>query len=299
MRVVSFVAGGEVRVGLERAGRVFDLLGLGRRVLGAKADRLLSRCHDVVSLLEAGEPALEAARQVEAQAVQNPAEGYDTRQVALLAPVLRPQKLLCIGQNYRDHCEEQNQPLPEFPVLFTKVPTAITHPGASIVLPEISQKVDFEGELCVVIGRQGRHIPRERAYEHVAGYTILNDVSARDIQKADGQWVRAKSFDTFAPLGPALVTHDEIGDPQALDLETRVNGQVMQKSNTRNLVFDVPYLVSYLSQVFTLVPGDLISTGTPGGVGVFRDPPVFLKAGDTVSITIDRIGTLTNPVVSA
>jgi acylpyruvate hydrolase len=282
---------------VEVAGRVVDLFAAARRLSGPGA--FAEPWEDTTDFLNQGEPALDAALEVEEQLRTGRVDGTDLRQVRLLAPVGRPQKIVCVGQNFRDHCEEQNQPLPASPILFAKYPTALCDPGAPILLPPLSRKVDYEAELCVVIGRQGRFIPEERAYDYVAGYTCLNDVSARDIQKADGQWVRAKSFDTFAPLGPALVTRDEIQDPQSLEIATYLNGERMQHSNTRNLIFTVPYLVSYISQVCTLCPGDLISTGTPGGVGVFRDPPVFLKEGDTVSISIGQVGTLSNPVVAA
>ena len=216
----------------------------------------------------------------------------------LLAPVGDPQKIVCIGQNYRDHCEEQNQPLPERAIIFAKFPTALAGPGQPIRLPKISEQVDYEAELAFVIGKRGRNIPESQAKEYVAGYMCLNDVSARDIQFSDKQWVRGKTFDTFAPTGPALVTADEIADPHDLDISLTLNGTVMQSSNTSNLIFGVYYLVSYLSQVFTLEPGDIVTTGTPGGVGVFRKPPVFLKPGDEVSITIEGLGTLTNPVMA-
>jgi acylpyruvate hydrolase len=216
----------------------------------------------------------------------------------LLAPVGDPQKIICIGQNYRDHCEEQNQPLPETAIIFSKFPTAIVGPGQPIRLPKLSSQVDYECELAFVIGKRGKHISEADAKGYIAGYMCLNDVSARDIQFSDKQWVRGKTFDTFAPTGPVLVTHDEIADPHDLDISLTLNGNVMQKSNTSNLIFGVYYLVSYLSQVVTLEPGDIVTTGTPGGVGVFRDPQVFLKPGDEVSVTIEGIGTLTNPVMA-
>jgi 2-keto-4-pentenoate hydratase/2-oxohepta-3-ene-1,7-dioic acid hydratase in catechol pathway len=217
-------------------------------------------------------------------------------QVQLLAPVGDPNKIMCIGQNYRDHCEEQNQPIPERAILFSKYSTAINDPDGVIQLLAISDQIDYECELAVVIGTKGRNIPEAEAMSYVAGYLCANDVTARDIQKGDGQWVRGKSPDTFFPIGPYLVTADEIADPHDLNISLTLNGETMQKSNTSNLIFKIPFLISYLSQTMTLLPGDIISTGTPGGVGVFRKPPIFLKAGDTVSVTITGLGTLTNTV---
>lgn len=219
--------------------------------------------------------------------------------IKLLAPVADPGKIMCIGQNYRDHCEEQNQPIPERAILFSKYATALNDPSGDIPLLAISRQIDYEAELAVVIGTAGRNIAEADAMKHVGGYLCANDVTARDIQKGDGQWVRGKSPDKFFPIGPWLITADEIADPHNLDISLTLNGNVMQKSNTLNLIFQIPYLIAYLSQTMTLLPGDILSTGTPGGVGVFRNPQVFLKAGDTVSVTIAGLGTLTNRVVGA
>jgi 2-keto-4-pentenoate hydratase/2-oxohepta-3-ene-1,7-dioic acid hydratase in catechol pathway len=217
----------------------------------------------------------------------------------LLCPVGDPQKIICVGQNYRDHCAEQNQPIPERCIIFSKYATALNHPGAAVVLPKVVENADYEAELAFVIGGEGgggRDIPESDAMRHVAGYMCANDVSARDIQFADKQWVRGKSPDGFFPTGPYLVTADEIADPHALDICLTLNGQTMQNSNTSNLIFNVPYLVAFLSQTMTLRPGDIVTTGTPGGVGAFRQPPVWLKPGDTMSVTIAGLGTLTNTV---
>lgn len=216
----------------------------------------------------------------------------------LRAPILRPGKIVCVGRNYAEHARERGSEIPTQPIFFLKSVNAICGPGQAIVLPPNSNQVDYEAEFAVVLGKVGRRISEEKAYDYVAGYTILNDVSARDMQLADNQWYRGKSCDTFAPTGPWIVTRDEIPDPHNLRISLTLNGQTMQDSNTSNLIFNVPYLVSYLSQSLTWEPGDLISTGTPPGVGVSRKPPVFLKAGDSVSITVERIGTLTNPVTS-
>jgi 2-keto-4-pentenoate hydratase/2-oxohepta-3-ene-1,7-dioic acid hydratase in catechol pathway len=218
----------------------------------------------------------------------------------LLAPIA-PKVIFCIGLNYRKHAEESGAALPEYPVLFTKPPSALQNPGDPIVLPRVTaNEVDYECELAVVIGKAGKNITRENALSHVLGYTCSNDVSARDwqIKKGGSQWWRGKSFDTFSPQGPVLVTTDEIPNPNALDIKTILNGETVQHSNTADMIFDVPALVSFLSEGTTLEPGTVISTGTPSGVGMARKPPVWLKDGDRVTIEIEKIGKLENPVRS-
>ena len=215
-----------------------------------------------------------------------------------LAPIPRPGKLLCIGLNYSDHAAEIEMKKPERPILFSKYATCVIGPGDPVVLPTISNQVDYEAELGVVIGKTARKVAVEDALEYVAGYTVFNDVSARDAQLGDGQWVRGKSFDTFAPMGPALVTRDEVPDPHNLNISLRLNGAVMQDSNTRHLIFDVNQLIAFLSQAITLEPGDVIATGTPSGVGMGRKPPVFLKPGDRMVIEIESVGVLESPVVA-
>jgi len=218
----------------------------------------------------------------------------------LLPPIPRPEKVICVGVNYADHARESGMEPPAEPVIFSKFPSAVIADGDPIVLPRLSDTVDYEAELVVVIGLGGRHIPKDKAREHVAGYCCGNDVSARDWQlhKPAGQWLLGKTFDTFAPFGPALVTADEIGDPGNLGIRLRLNGQTMQDSNTDQLIFSVEELIAYVSGVCTLAPGDLIFTGTPPGVGMARKPPVLLKPGDTVEVEIDRLGVLRNPVVA-
>jgi 2-keto-4-pentenoate hydratase/2-oxohepta-3-ene-1,7-dioic acid hydratase in catechol pathway len=220
--------------------------------------------------------------------------------VKLRAPVPDPRKIVCVGLNYKDHARESGAAIPAEPVLFSKFPTAVNSPGDPIVLPPVSQEVDYECELVIVIGRAGRNIKKENATQHIAGYTCGHDVSARDwqLKKPGGQWMAGKTFDTFAPTGPAIVTSDEIGDPLNLPISFRLNGQTMQNSNTRELIFDPSHLVAYISQVITLEPGDLIFTGTPSGVGFARKPPVFLKAGDVCEVEIGGIGVLRNPVAA-
>ncbi|MCE5270767.1 fumarylacetoacetate hydrolase family protein [bacterium] len=212
----------------------------------------------------------------------------------LLRPLSRPEKIMCIGKNYRDHCAEMKSPLPERPVLFAKYPNTLAGPEDEISLPAVSRMVDWEAELAVVIGRACRNVGVEEARQCVFGYTCANDLTMRDAQSQDGQWVRAKSPDGFCPLGPELVTADEVDNPQALDISLRLNGTVMQRSNTREMVFGVAELVSYLSRTMTLQPGDVLLTGTPPGVGAGRDPQVFLAPGDRVVVEIQGIGALAN-----
>jgi 2,4-didehydro-3-deoxy-L-rhamnonate hydrolase len=210
-------------------------------------------------------------------------------------PIKRPGKVICVGLNYRDHAEEQGVRLPEQPLLFAKWPTALTGPGDPIVLPSISTEVDYEAELGVVIGARVKGARVEDALEAVRGYLCANDVTARDLQRADGQFTRSKSLDTFAPLGE-FVAAAEVGDPQRLRIRCLVNGEVRQNSSTANMIFSVAEVIAFASAAITLEPGDLLLTGTPAGVGVFRDPPVFLAEGDEVTVEIERLGTLTNPV---
>jgi 2-keto-4-pentenoate hydratase/2-oxohepta-3-ene-1,7-dioic acid hydratase in catechol pathway len=217
----------------------------------------------------------------------------------LLAPV-DPAAIVCVGLNYRHHAEESKAPIPQHPVVFMKLPSAVQHPGDPIVLPRQlnSTEVDYECELAVVIGRRAKNVRREHALDHVLGYTCANDVSARDwqIRWGGSQWCRGKTFDTFAPLGPCLTLRDEIPDPSQLKIRTILNGQVMQDWRCDDMIFDVPSLIEFLSASTTLVPGTVILTGTPHGVGFARKPPVYLQPGDRVTIEIDRIGSLTNPV---
>jgi 2-keto-4-pentenoate hydratase/2-oxohepta-3-ene-1,7-dioic acid hydratase in catechol pathway len=217
----------------------------------------------------------------------------------LLPPVLDPQKIICVGLNYADHAAETGAKVGDEPVIFCKFPTTLVGHRQPIVLPAVSTQVDYEAELVVVIGSEARNVSREAAWQHIAGYCCGHDVSARDWQKGKpgGQWLLGKSFDSFGPLGPCLVTRDEVPEPGNLAIELRLNGQTMQQSNTNQLIFPIDYLVSYLSQVCTLLPGDLIYTGTPSGVGIGRQPPVFLQPGDEVEVLIEQVGVLSNPVV--
>jgi 2-keto-4-pentenoate hydratase/2-oxohepta-3-ene-1,7-dioic acid hydratase in catechol pathway len=210
--------------------------------------------------------------------------------------ISRPGKIVCVGLNYLDHAAEGGQELPKAPLLFAKWPNTLIGDGEAIVLPPEATEVDYEAELGVVIGTTAKRVSEGDALDHVAGYICLNDVSARDLQFGDGQWTRGKSPDTFCPVGPRLVPREEIDDPQQLGIRCILNGQTMQDSSTAQMIFSVAEIIAYVSKIITLEPGDLIATGTPAGVGVFRDPKVLLEDGDEVSIEIDGLGTLTNPV---
>jgi 2-keto-4-pentenoate hydratase/2-oxohepta-3-ene-1,7-dioic acid hydratase in catechol pathway len=214
------------------------------------------------------------------------------------APVPRPGKLICIGLNYRDHAAESKMAIPEKPVVFSKFSSCVIAPGEPVVLPPQSKQVDYEAELAVVIGRRAKNGPADRAYDYVLGYTAFNDVSARDFQFGDGQWQRGKSCDTFGPMGQTIVTADAIPDPHRLTIKLKLNGEIMQDSNTDQMIFGVPRLIEFLTETITLEPGDVIATGTPSGVGFARNPPVFLQPGDQMEVLIEGMGGLGNPVES-
>ena len=283
MKLVTFAQNGAARLGALRGNDVVDL---------NQADSRLPS--DMLAFLQAGEAALKLAQ----QAVQQAKQTVPLSSVKLRAPIPCPGKILCIGLNYSDHAAESGQPVPQFPVVFAKYANTVIGHGENIVLPHVSSQVDYEAELGFVIGKRGRYISEADALQYVAGYLPINDVSARDYQTRTSQWTMGKTFDTFAPMGPALVTADEVPDPHNLSIRLTIGDEVLQNSNTDKLIFGVPKLVASLSEVMTLEPGDVVSTGTPPGVGFARKPPRFLKAGDVVSITIERLGTLTNPVVS-
>jgi 2-keto-4-pentenoate hydratase/2-oxohepta-3-ene-1,7-dioic acid hydratase in catechol pathway len=251
---------------------------------------------DVLSVIAGGPDALERVRRW----IQSPPAGAVAKRadIRLRAPILRPPKIICVGLNYRDHAVESNLAIPEVPTVFCKFHTAILGPDEPVILPKASSKPDYEAEFAFVIGKGGRHIAKDSWQEHIFGYMNLNDVSARDFQMATTQWMMGKTFDTFAPTGPWLTTADEIPDPHALDISLTLSGEVMQHSNTHELIFRIPDLISYLSSVFTLEPGDIVSTGTPSGVGFARKPPRFLRAGDEMVVRVAGLGELRNPVVA-
>jgi 2-keto-4-pentenoate hydratase/2-oxohepta-3-ene-1,7-dioic acid hydratase in catechol pathway len=257
---------------------------------------------DTLEVIKRGSSALEAISSLlgrsQALGGGGQATAYELDSIEFL-PAVYPSKILAIGRNYAEHAAEGGAELPKTPLLFNKLPNALSAHNAPIVLPIISEQVDFEAELAVIIGRTAGRVSEAEALEFVFGYSLINDVSARDLQFGDGQWTRGKSLDTFAPLGPFITTRDEIEDVQTLKIEGVLNGEVMQSSNTSRMIFKVAYLVSYLSQGITLQPGDVIASGTPDGVGIFRKPPVLLKAGDVFEVKIEKVGALRNPVVGA
>jgi 2-keto-4-pentenoate hydratase/2-oxohepta-3-ene-1,7-dioic acid hydratase in catechol pathway len=319
MKLITFESGAEDRVGALKGDFVVDLglaidslrsgtLGFEPRPeLQKAADTVLAEGaspRHMIDLLERGEAWRRALEEI-LEAVTSSQEPsrfprgvfMSLNQVRLRAPLRRPGKIVCVGLNYESHRVEQGIKTPARPVFFLKSSNTICGPGDAIALPPNSTAVDYEAEFAVVIGKRGKGIPEEEVFEHIAGYTILNDVSARDMQFADGQWFRGKSCDTFGPTGPWIVTADEIPDPHRLRISLTLNGQTMQDSTTGDLIFKIPFLVSYLSQSLTWEAGDLLSTGTAGGVGHYHKPPVYLQPGDTVSVTVEGIGTLTNRVV--
>ena len=284
MKLATFTQAGATRIGVVDGEAIVDL--------SAAAPGLPT---EMCAFLAVGTEALATARQAAEQAG---AARLALADVTIQAPILRPPKILAVGLNYRDHIAETGMQTPKYPMIFNKQSTAVTGPDTAIHVPRVSGDVDYEGELAVVIGRFCRHVPKNRAAEIIAGYTIAHDVSVRDWQRRVPTFTMGKSFDTHCPLGPYLVTADEVGDPHALDLKTWVNGEVRQSSNTCQLLFDCFDLVEHLSTAFTLEPGDVISTGTPGGVGFAMKPPKYLKPGDRVKIAIDKLGVLENPVVA-
>lgn len=219
--------------------------------------------------------------------------------VRLGPPIARPGKIICLGKNYADHAVEFDSEIPEIPILFSKAATSVIGPFDPIVLPKNSGSVDCEVELAIVMGKRTKGVSEKAAMDHVAGFTVLNDVTDREVQKAGKQWFRAKSFDTFCPLGPFLMTKEEIADPQNLRLYSKVNGITLQDSNTAHMIFKIAYLISFISSTITLEPGDVIATGTPGGIGSARKPPLFLRPGDKAEIGVEQVGTQISPVVSA
>ncbi len=280
MKFVTFEQNGAVEAGVLRGESVTGLSGAGYA--------------GMLSVIAGGR---EARVRIESYLESSPAS-VPLAAVRLRAPVPKPNKIICVGLNYRDHAEESNMEIPKVPTIFCKFATAVIGPGDGIVLPKVSSKPDYEAEMAVVIGEGGRNIEARDWSRHVFGYMNLNDVSARDYQMATTQWLMGKTFDTFAPMGPYIVSADEIADPHNLDIRITINGEVLQSSNTKHLIFRIPDLIAYLSSVFTLEPGDIISTGTPAGVGFARKPPRWLMAGDDVVVSVQGLGELRNPVVA-
>jgi acylpyruvate hydrolase len=277
MRLVTFEANGHPRAALLRDGCVYDIWGDASR--GARAaDRTM-------------EAILEGGLLGEIEPVEDD-EGVPVEGLRLLPPITRPGKIICIGLNYRAHAEEQGKDPPETPTFFAKFRNALAPPGAAVPLPDWSDRVDYEAEVAFVVRDRCKDVPESEAMEHIAGYTLLNDLSARDYQFKTPQWMPGKTFDAAAPCGPALVTPEEAGPHDAIEIELTLNGEVMQQGSTADLVHSVPALVAYLSQLMTLEPGDIVSTGTPAGVGSLRDPQVWLKPGDEIVISSPQLGVL-------
>jgi 2-keto-4-pentenoate hydratase/2-oxohepta-3-ene-1,7-dioic acid hydratase in catechol pathway len=285
MKLITYESAGRLRCGIVVNARVLDLAAPSLEAVLASPEQM------------------DLARELEERALTDATfaldHGAPLAALSVRAPIVRPGKVLALGLNYRDHAAESGSPIPSEPVVFCKVSSSVIGPGAPIVLPEASQKVDYEVELAFVIGRAAKGVPAARALDYVGGYTVLNDVSARDYQreKPGGQWTLAKSFDTFCPMGPWIVTPDEVGDPQDLALSCVVSGRTMQSSSTAQMIFSVAEIIEYLSRVLTLEPGDVVATGTPPGVGFVRKPPRFLRSGDVVECSVQNIGTLVNPVL--
>jgi 2-keto-4-pentenoate hydratase/2-oxohepta-3-ene-1,7-dioic acid hydratase in catechol pathway len=294
MRLASFAGtNGVVRLGALTETGLVDLRTAARN-LGVASDTFA----DMLFFLAAGESAATEARRLVKETP--PGAVVAMTGIRLLPPIPRPGKIIAIGLNYRDHqIESGAKEMPKAPMIFAKFTSSIAAAEEAIIIPPGDPQVDYEAELAVVIGKRGKAIPETQALDYVAGYMPLNDVSARAWQFADKQWVRGKSCDTFCPTGPYLTTSDEIADPQNLAIRTRVNGSTLQDSNTSRMIFKVPQLIAHISASITLEPGDIIATGTPEGVGAFRNPPIFLKAGDVVEVEIEKLGVLRNPVVAA
>lgn len=283
MKLATFMSPGEAPVaGVVAGDRVYSLAALG-----------YTNTIDVIAQGEAAKAAIESYLRPLPEAAGKPLD-----RVVLLAPIPKPPKFVCIGLNYRDHAAEAKMEIPAVPTVFSKFNNAVIGPGAKIVLPKNSTKPDYEAEFAFVIGVGGRYIKAEDWRKHVWGYTCVNDVSARDFQLATSQWLMGKTCDTFAPMGPWLMSADEIADPHNLSISCSVNGEKLQNSSTRELIFGIGALVEYLSSAMTLEPGDIISTGTPAGVGFSHRPPKWLKPGDEVVVEIEGIGALRNPVVA-
>jgi 2-keto-4-pentenoate hydratase/2-oxohepta-3-ene-1,7-dioic acid hydratase in catechol pathway len=308
MKLFTFEVNRRLHLGAECKGHLVDLLFAHAAMLkahGSKPGALKMLPDDMLAFVRLGEPAMKAAREALAFMAKRPAMPVGERatylfdEVKLLAPIPRPGKILCSGINYRSHADENpGAKMPTEPFFFSKLPSAVIGPGEPIVLPGASRQVDYEVEFAVIIGKKMKQTPASDTIGHLLGYTILHDVSARDVQFKDNQITLGKNFDTFCPLGPCIVTTDELKDPGNVKLRSFVNDKLMQDGTTADWVFPLPILLSRLSQVMTLEPGDVVSTGTPAGVGAFRKPPTFLKPGDTVWLEIEGIGVLENPVIA-
>jgi 2-keto-4-pentenoate hydratase/2-oxohepta-3-ene-1,7-dioic acid hydratase in catechol pathway len=300
MRLGSFSKQNTACLGLIHGDRTLNLTELGRS--GRRGYEVLAEARDATALWVPAARAVLDKLDQEIRASGMPAEWDQlcepSQEFDWLPPVAVPEKIICIGLNYRDHAAESKMEIPKEPVIFNKYNNALVGASGPVILPSNSTQVDYEAELAVILGKQAKRVSPEDAVDYVGGYTLMHDVSARDWQFRTGQWVSGKTFDNFAPCGPHLVTPDEIDDPHDLDIRLTLNGRVMQDSNTRNLIFNIPTLISYTSHMFTLKPGDIISTGTPPGVGFARRPQVFLQDGDIVELFVEGVGTMRNRVIA-
>jgi len=292
MRLVTYESDRKWRAGIVVGDKVVDSSSAAKAAGMAEADRISNRA--IIQWTVEKQSQFEAAAR--SLANSSSVDAFPIESALLGPPIPDPDKIICLGLNYRSHAEEAGLSIPKVPILFGKYRNTLNGPTSPIILPGMSEEIDYEGELAVVIGKRGKDISVASAFEHVAGYMALNDVSARDLQMRTGQWLSGKTMDTFAPCGPALVIN-EISDPQSLDISTRVNGQTLQQSNTRHMIFSVAETIAYISQLLTLEAGDIIATGTPEGVGFKRNQHIYLRDGDIVEVEIEGIGMLKNPVV--
>ncbi len=297
MKLITYQTNGRPQIGAVQDAQVIDLRAAARLMAGT-GDAAFPE--DMIALLAAGEAGLQQATAAVQFATARSADCVQPlSNVTLLPPVVRPGKVVALGRNYAAHAAEGGAEPPKYPMLFHKTATSLLGAGGTIVIPPVTDKVDFEAELAVIIGRDCKNVSEDDALDYVAGYTVANDVTARDWQRRTTQFTAGKMLDTFGPLGPALVTCDEIPDPGNLRIQTRLNGQTMQDGHTSMMIFSVPFIISYISQISTLEVGDVILTGTPEGVGYARKPPVYMKAGDEITIEVENVGTLTNTVAAA
>ncbi|MFB4168840.1 fumarylacetoacetate hydrolase family protein [Virgibacillus sp. JSM 102003] len=308
MRLVSYKLKGKpssLRVGFMLDEKVIDLQEAYRQVLLSKQDKDLSNAienvlpSDPTHFFAAGNRTIDKAKEAYTYAQKNSTEGFSLlyEEVLLYTPIPAPAKIICVGKNYAEHAVEMQSDVPRFPVLFAKFSSALIGPEDVVVKRDVTEKLDYEAELTVVIGKEASQVKKEDALDYIAGYTIGNDISARDLQKRTPQWLQGKTLDKSTPVGPWVVTADEVGDPGNLSIRSTVNGEERQSSNTSKLIFDIPFLIEFISNLITLKPGDIILTGTPNGVGMAMDPPQFLKDGDVVQIEVEKIGQLKNKVM--
>lgn len=305
MKIVTFKVTGETRIGIKTEEetivdiqKAYEELLISEGVQRAKELAMATIPTNTTDFIAGGERSLTAAKEGVrfVKERKDSSAIYKADEVTLGAPVPRPGKIICVGHNYREHILEMKREIPTHPVIFAKFDNAVNGPTDPVPLPEITEKLDYEAEFAFVIGKQAKQVAKEDALNYVFGYTVVNDITARDLQKRTLQWLQGKNLDGSLPMGPWLITKDEVPDPHSLEISCVVNGETRQQSNTRSLVFDVPTLVSFISEIMTLEPGDIVCTGTPGGVGDAMEPKVYLKDGDVVEVRVDQIGQITNRI---